>query len=154
VARYYGLTAHWVVYPNPTTDPHRHKLWAGIATAYADRWTKKMERTFALAGVIATALDEDPFIADWEIMEALEWGDIVLSGEDAEGAAGYKAKDVRDCLFLVSRLMPQILRDVSGRELAEELVWVPPGGFQTSTIAVRTSEGALQFVTVEDASSV
>lgn len=148
-ARYYGLAAEWVVYPNPTTEPHRQKLWAGTATAYADRWTKRLDRAIGLAGVIATALDEDPFIQDWEIMEALEFGDIPLSDNDAEMAAGYKLKDVRDCVFVVSRLMPQILRDVNGRELPEELVWVPSGGFSRTTIAVRTNTGALQLITMD-----
>jgi hypothetical protein len=149
VARYYGLTAEWTVHPNPTTRPQHQKLWAGTFTAYADRWTKKLDRAIGLGGVIATALDEDPFIQDWEVMEALESGDIQLSEADAQMAAGYTMKDVRDCVFVVARLMPQILRDVSGRELPEELVWVPPGGFTRTTYATRTNTGALQLVTVD-----
>ena len=149
VAMYYGLSAEWVVYPNPTTEPHRQKLWAGLTTTYADRWTKRLERAVGLAGVIATALDENPLIQDWEIFEALEYGDIPLSDGDAKMAAGFKMKDVRDCVFVVSRLMPQILRDVSSRELADELVWVPPGGFGRTTVAIRTTTGVLQWVAMD-----
>ncbi len=119
VARYYGLLADWVVYPNPTTDPYQQSRWGGFSIAYSDRWTRRIDRAFSLAGVIATALDDGPFITHWQIMEALDYGDIVLSPEDAEGAAGFKEKDVRDCLFFVSRLMPQISRDVGGRELTQ-----------------------------------
>lgn len=149
VARYYGLTADWVVFPNPTTEPHRQKLWGGITTIYSERWTKKIDRAIGLAGVIATTLDENPLVSAGEIMEALEWGDILLSAPDAEMAAGYKAKDVRSCLFVVSRLLPQILREASFRELDEELVWVPPGGFRTTTFAVRTTTGALRLMTCD-----
>lgn len=133
VARHYGLVAEWKVFPNPTTEPHRQKLWAGTAITYADRWTKKLGRVIGLAGVIATALDEDPFIRDWQLMEALEFGDIPMSDPDAEMAAGYKFKDVQECVFVVSRLMPQILREVGDCALPEEHLWLPSGCFSGTT---------------------
>lgn len=117
VARFYGLDAHWFMYPNPTTEPHCQKLWGGLTTTYTQRHSRKAERAIALAGVIATALDEDPFVRDWQLMEALEFGDIPLSADDAAMAAGFTLKDVGNSLFLVSRLMPQILREVSNYSL-------------------------------------
>lgn len=149
VARRFGFFAEWVVYPNPTTEPYRQKLWAGSTTTYGDRWPKKLERAFALAGVIATALDEDPFITDWQILEALEDGVIPLSDEDAIGARGYTLKDVRYSLFAVCRLMPQILRDAEANALSEEMRWVPPEGFNASTFMARTQLGELRSVTVD-----
>lgn len=114
VAREFGQSARWTVWLD-FSEPDSPR-WLGRTKIFGDA-PVGVDRIVALAGKVATELDETPYAFADDIHDAIRTGLIKLSKEDAEMAAGYRLKDVRLCVHHVLRLMPSILDD-AGRFLA------------------------------------
>lgn len=110
VAREFGQTARWSVWSD-FSEPDMPR-WFGRTKIFGDA-PVRVDRIVALAGKVATELDETPYAFADEIHDAMRAGLIRLSKEDAEMAAGYRLKDVRLCVHHVRCLMPSILEDAS-----------------------------------------
>jgi hypothetical protein len=118
VSRQYGLNAECVVFRRAE---EREEVWEGRTDCYGE-CSRSVDRLIGLAGVVATSLDEGPMTHYSEIAEALEWGDLVLSAQDAELAAGYRECDIEDCITLISAYMPSIIREAEAHLASLEVM--------------------------------
>jgi hypothetical protein len=79
-----------------------------------DEW-----RIVALAGAVAERIDEKPCIEAALLADALRAEPGLLSGVDAELAAGFVEADVERCLCLVKKLWHEIASEAGERSASE-----------------------------------
>ena len=109
VARHFGA-AGFVTIARGHIDASRYggrfQMYGDLAD---DEW-----RIVALAGAVAESIDDDPGVEAASVIAALRAEPTLLSGVDAQLAAGFVDADVERCLRIVRTLWHQIAREAGG----------------------------------------
>jgi hypothetical protein len=104
VARHFGAAGFVAIVGDSTSCRYggRFQMYGELAD---DEW-----RIVALAGLVAERLDDEPTLTASVLAAALGADPDLLSGTDAQLAAGFDEVDVERCLSLVTTLW----RDITG----------------------------------------
>jgi len=133
VARHFGAAGFVTIVRGRTFEPDyggRFQMYGELAD---DEW-----RIVALAGAVAERVDEDPCVDAASLAAALRAEPGLMSGVDAQLAAGFVEADVEQCLCLVEKLWHEIASEAGERAASESATDHASG----MTLAVRRGVGA------------
>jgi hypothetical protein len=110
VARHFGAAGFVMIDAGRTSESRyggRFQMYGDLAD---DEW-----RIVALAGAVAERVDDEPCVAASLLAAALRAEPGLLSGADAQLAAGFVLADVERCLCLVNKLWHEIASEARER---------------------------------------